>query len=467
MTVYKYRLGSTVDIDQLISWGSRIEKKDPRQPNILKIGVLRNSSLALDDEIKYYDQSNAQVFGGYLQKISEDTGIQGLEIADYSIKMSQIKFSKVYAAGTTLEAMISDIIDTYTEMTYVGTLVTGITISKAWVFRDEWVMNAIVKILELFNGTYSVNLLKEFDIRVKASATSVESMTYGVDQLTESWQTDILPKAEKVIVLGAFIDQRTTETLAGAATTIFYTTFKPENLQISGFQQTTEDIAGDYVVDIENKKVTFNSNQTTPSVSYTYKSQVRVELGTGKTVSLEKKYITSKLEARKLAIAYKNRFEDGAQTAKWLKVSSDIDNFTVGDQIYVTDDANNKTGYYEIREVIFDMPNRITVSIGEDEDSLFDWNKEAVERIHQLEKSSTNSEYVTNYDYLIATVNVTVTAEITSLTGILDTGVVLFASETTLASDGDLISDTGIDADYALAYDDGSIPSSEYIDYLA
>jgi hypothetical protein len=202
-------------------------------------------------------------------------------------------------------------------------------------------------------------------------------------------------------------------------------------------------------------------------VSYTYKSQVRVELGTGKTVLLEKKYIESKLEARKLAIEYKNRFEDGSQAAKWTKVSSDIDSFVVGDMIYVLDVKNNKTGYYLISGVTLELPKKMTLEIGEGEEDLFDWQKETIERIKQLEKNNTNSDFITLYDFLNTNVQISVSVAITKLQAVLDTGVVLFASETTLASDGDLISDTGIDADYALAYDDGSIPVDEFVDYLA
>lgn len=466
MTLREFRFGSVLGAGQILSWGARIEKKDPREPNILKFAALRSDSYVLNDEVKYYDQANAQVFGGYIQKITEDTGVQGFEVADYSVELAQRRFSAVYAAGTLLEDVLQDVIDTYSTLTYTGMLSTSITLSKPLVFRDEWVMDAVIKILELFNGSYSVNFSKEFTPSIKASVVSSQSFEYGVDQLAEQWSTDIIPKAEKVIVLGAIIDQRTTETLSGTAQTIFYTTFKPENIEIDGFTQTTENIDGDYVVDIENKKITFDSAQTNPVVSYTYKSQVRVELGTGKTIVLEKKYITSKVEARKLAQAYKTRFEDGAQTSKWLKVSTDIDAFNVGDSIYITDDSNNKTGYYDIREVTFEMPNRITVSVGEDEDSLFDFNKETIERIKQLEKSSTNSEYITNYGFLNSTITITITTEIVELYSVSDTGTVLFASDTTLASDGDLISDTGIDAYYALAYDDGYVPTPEFVDYL-
>jgi hypothetical protein len=420
----------------------------------------------LNDEVHYFDLDNVQVFGGYIQKIGDSPGVMNLEVADYSVKLGQDKFSAVYAAGMSPEAIVEDIITNYSELTYVSTIVTGITLNSKFVFKDEWVLDAVNKMLELFNGTFNVDLSKNFNMSIASSTVSSQDLMYGRDILEGGWETDIQAKAEKVIVIGAVIDQRTTETLTGTGT-VFYTSYIPTNTEITGLQRTTEDISGDYVVDEENKKITFNSSKTDPVVSYTYKSQVRVELGTGKTVMLEKKYIESKLEARKLAIEYKTRFEDGSQNSKWTKVSSDIDSFVVGDMIYVLDDKNSKTGYYLVRNVTLELPKKMTLEIGEGEEDLFDWQKETIERIKQLEKNNTNSDFITLYDFLNSKLQISVNVEFTKLEAVLDTGVVLFASDTTLSSDADLISDTGIDADYALAYDDGSVPAGEFVDYLA
>jgi hypothetical protein len=464
-TALRYRYGSVVDMDQSISFGAKITKKDIKRPNILTFSALQSTRPKLNDEVHYFDANNVKVFGGYIQKIEDVSKIQKIEVGDYSSKYAQEKFSAIYL-NMSPEAIIEDIITNYTDLTFVSTVVTGIIIEKQ-VFKDEWKLDAIVKMLEIFNGAYSVDLNRNFNMRIEFAQVCLKSLMYGNDILSDDgWTRDISVMAEKVIVLGAITDQRTTETLAGTGT-VFYTTFKPENIQIGTLRRTTTDIAGDYTVDEDNKKITFNASQTDPSVSYTYKSQVRVEIGSGKTVILEKKYIESKSQARKLAMQYRDRFYDGAQNSKWTKIDSDIDSYNVGDSIYVSDDMNNATGSYVIKQVTLEFPNKITLDIGETEEDLFDWQKETVERLRQLESNATDNTYITLYDYLKSDININVKIEFTELKEVYDTGVVLFASDTNLATNGDLISDTGIDTDYALAYDNDGLPADQYHDYLA
>ena len=465
MTTFNFRLGKTLAGGQALSFGAKIFKKDPRKPNILKFGIIQDSTIQLGDEVLYYDLDNTQVFGGEIQNIDDDTGVQFLEVADYSIQLSQNKINEIYPAGTAPEDIIEDIIDNYTDLTFVSSVSTGTTLDKKLVFKDEWLIDAIVKVLELFNGNYEVDINKNFTMTIMSSSLSTKDILYGRDKLNGSWKNDNQKKAEKVIVLGAIIDQRTTETLSGTGT-VFNTTYKPENVQIAGLQQTTENIDGDFTVNVQNSEITFNSSKTDPDVSYTYKSQIRVELGVGKTVLLEKKYIESKSEARTLATEYKARFEDGAQSSKWLTVSSDIDSYIVGDLIYVEDDIHVKTGQYEIKSVTLTLPNRMVIEVGENEEDLFDQTKETIERIKQLEATNENSDFVNKYDYLTELIDISVVTNFTELQTIESTGEILFASETTLANDGDLISDTGADEDFALAYDDGWVPVRFWIDYL-
>jgi len=461
--VLDYRLGKVIAVGQILSWSAKITKQDPRRPNTLVFSTLKSDVPVLNDEVSYYDLDNNQVFGGYIQNIKDAEGVNLITLGDYSIKLSQDKVSEVYE-GMSPEAIVEDIINNHTELTYVSSVTTGINIEKI-VFRDEWQIDAINKLLELFDGNYEVDLDKNFTVTINASELSGVDILRGRDSLQGSWSNDIGKKAEKVIVLGAIVDQRTTETIVGTGT-IFNTTYKPENVEITGLQQTTSDLTGDYEVNVEGKEITFNSSKTDPVISYTYKSQIRVELGTGKTVILEKKYLESKLEARKLAISYKNRFEDGVQSSKWLKNSADINSVSVGDQIYVSDDSNNKTGTYIIKKVTLNLPNKMIIDVGETEEDLFDHQKETIERIKQLEQNNTNSDFITLYDYIINGLKVNVKLSLTTLKTITDDGTILFASETALSTDADLISDTGLDADFALAYDDDALPPGLVTDYL-
>jgi len=489
MTLYEYRLGNTQAVGQLLSSKGTIKKKQSNQPNLIQFNALTNSSLLLNDEVKYYDLDNNFIFGGYVQKIVDNAAIQAIQVADYSIILSQLQESEVLEEETPIE-FIERIVDTYTDFTFVDeTSLTLPDISKR-VYKDVWLLDMINDLLQAFNGTFEVSRAKVFTLKLRSSSTSTENLVFGKDQLTGKWTTDILKKAEKVVVIGSNINQRQDETLTGTGT-VFTTDRTPEDMEISGLTQTTENINGDYVVDKPNKEVTFNTSKTNPVVNYSYQSQVRVELGEGKTVLLERSYIETKTEARQLAREYKARFGDGAQSSKWTKASSDIDNFTVGDNISVTDYTNDKTGNYVINDVTLELPNKMLISVGETDDDMFDWQKESINRIKELEKKDQNSDFITVDDFLTDTVRVTITTEITKLEGYIDDGTILWASDTTLASNGDLISDadgsgelvltesgdfliteggdnvdTEASDEFAIAYDDSAVPPANYINYL-
>lgn len=447
MTLYSYRLGSTVTAGQIVTSTAKIEKKESTRANSLKLRAVKNAVLELGDEIKFYDLNNNYIFGGEVQKIIDQPGIQDLEISDYAIVLSQTKVSEVYRSATP-EAIIEDIIDTYTDFTFNSTITTGISIDKI-VFKDEYLIDIINKLLELFNGTFEVDKNKVFDLFVKLDTVSSKSLDFDVDVLQGGWVTDNLPRAEKVIVVGAPIDQRTTETLTGTGTE-FFTTYTPDNVEISGLKQTTTTIDGDFEVDKQAKKITFDSSQSNPVVNYTYPSQVRVELGEGKTVVLEKKYIETTTEALNLAREYKTRFEDGAQNSKWLKADTDIDSYIIGNRINVTDETNNKTGSYIVKSVVFTLPSQMVVTVGETDVDLFDWQKETIDRIKQLEAKDQNEDFITKYDFVNNDLNITLKTDVITFQ-VKDTGNGFILDDDTR---GLLDGDTVLDGLQSLIFDD-------------
>jgi len=467
MTLFNLSISKTLTGGHIPAWGAKIAKKKSRKPNELSLVIASGNNVTIGDEIKFYDLDNNYKFGGFVQKPNDSTGVQFLQISDYSIVLSQVSVNEVFNAGDTYAEIIEYLIDTYTDFSFVNNLtVTTPTLSKNLVRRDVWVLDVITELLQVFNGNFIVDKNKVFTLSQLQDNLNSSSLINGVDALIGRWQTDNNMKAEKVIVKGALIDQRTTETLTGTGTE-FFTARIPKSVEISGLTQTTEDIDGDYTVEATDKKITFDSSETDPVVSYTYESQIRIELGEGKTVTLERKYLDTKSEARKLAREYQAKFIDGAQSSKWLKSTSAIDDFNIGDGIPVTDDINNKTDVYTIQSVLLEYPNKLFITVGEEEEDFFDWQKEAIDRIKQLEQKDNNSDFISVDEFIISNLKIKVTTEFTELKSYIDDGELLWASETTLASDADLISDTGLDEDFALAYDDSAVPSGNIIDYLA
>lgn len=464
MALHNISISKVLTAGHIPGWNARIMKKDPRKPNQLNLIVEKGNNIVIGDEVKFYDLDNNYTFGGLVQKPKDSTGIQTLQISDYSIVLSQLSVSEVFESQNYAE-IIQYLIETYTDFTFVNNLTFTPPTATKLIRRDAWIIDIIAELLGAFNGSYTVDKNKVFTLFQVQDTLNPNSLVNGIDILDRHWETDNNLKAEKVIVKGAVIDQRTTETITGTGTE-FFTSRIPENVEIVGFTQTTETITGDYTVDKTNKKITFNSSQTNPVITYTYQSQIRIELGEGKTVTLEKKYIESKSEARSLAREYQATFIDGAQSARWLKSSSNIDDYNVGESIGVTDNINGFSGSYKIKELRLDYPNKLFITIGEEPEDLFDWQKEAIDRIKQLEQKENNSDFITIDEYIISGLKIKITREFTELKSIINDGTILWASETSLTTDADLISDDGPDENFALAYDDSAIPPSLIIDYL-
>jgi len=209
MTLFEFISGSAKN-GKLTSFAGKIVKNDPKKPNMLKFGALPND-YNLGDEVKYYDGNEVYIFGGKIERINESTGVTFLEVADYSIVASQTPINEVYE-NQTIGAILTDLITEYTDWTITSINIPAVTIKRI-VYNEEWLSVAINKLLELVNGSYEINKDNQIRIFVNSAVISAGVIDDTVDVLDGAWEIDNQKRAEKVILRGAIIDQRTTETL--------------------------------------------------------------------------------------------------------------------------------------------------------------------------------------------------------------------------------------------------------------
>lgn len=412
MVLHRFKFG-TAETGRLIVASAKFSKK---RDTISKMDIVLQSTLTtfnLDDEAEFFDQSSTLKFKGTITKIKEENTLFTLELKDLGYELTTERFSDAFR-NQRPEQIIQSIVETYTDLTFSTSLNTGFTIPKQ-IFRDDLLIDGIIKMMELFNGAYTIDKAGVFTLMRKFETANSNSIVSGQDVLQGGWNIDSNKKFTKIIVEGGNINQRTTETISGTGT-VFNTTFIPKDIQIGTLTQTTDNINGDYEVDEQNKQITFNNSITNPMVSYTYESQVRVEMGQGKTLKLQKSYIETTNDALKLALTSLNLYQNGISNANWLKSdNTDFENYNTGESITVIDSVNDMSGTYEIAEVTYTYPNRLVLKVGEDEDQIFDWQKETQQRIQELEQKDQNGEFVTRFNYNNNIINIRVTSAITSL----------------------------------------------------
>lgn len=412
MALHKFKYGTT-ETGYIIVSSARYKKINT---SISQMDFVLQSTLTtflLDDDVEFYNSTTTLKFKGKITKVIEDNTLFSIEVKDLGNELITERFSEVYRSQSP-EAIIENIITTKSDLTYSSTVSTGLTLGKH-VFRDDLQIDGISKMMELFKGAYSINKSGLFTLIKKSNVLNSNGIISGVDMLQGGWKDDANKKYTKIIVEGGNIQQRTTETLSGTGT-VFNTTFIPKDLEISGLTQTTENIDGDYTVDEQNLEITFNGSQTNPVVSYTYESQVRVEIGEGRTLKLQKSYLESTSEALSLALSALQLYQDGIQTSKWLKTDgTDFEDYNIGENISVLDTNNNKSSNYEITSIEYVYPSKLYLTVGESEDGIFDWQKESQQRIQELEQKDQNSEFVTKFNYNNNKILIRVTSNLTKL----------------------------------------------------
>lgn len=476
--------------DQVKVAQSHLHKKE-NESNFIKFKCGYEGTIEKNSAAKYIDYNGNTLIEGKIKQIKElandpntDKKIYEITLYDKGYVLKEQNLNKIYDEGTTPEEIIEDIVELY-NLIFVNDLdiSSGVTIERRKRYLDRDPIEAVNELCQTIGAVWRVEGSNFILYRIGQNTSSEEIDANAKWTIPEGWIDDTSKQCTRVIVKGGRILQRTTENLSGTGT-VFYTTRTPEDVQIEGLTQTTETIDGDYTVkkgdfDVggtdKKGKIEFESEQTDPVVNYSYYSQIRVEakVGDGDIVKeIEKNYIESSYEARKFARKYLEIYQDGFQVGEWINPDTtglNINNFITGDKIQITNKLNpSRDGEYVISKVERRYPRQIKITVGEEVNSLVDWQAEAKDRIKQLTEIDGNFDFVQLDEFLSGDFDVGLTSNFTYLYAIHDTGEVLFASDTTLSSDGDLISDTGDDVDYALAYDDdATFPAGTKTDYLS
>ncbi len=458
-----------------ISSAQLVDKENSSSSVKFRIGM--DETVALDSTAEYYDSEDNLLLDGKIKSAKElshdpTTGsrIYEIEIYDHGYILIDENLNEVFRSISP-EDLIEDVVEAF-GLTFVNLLPapSGAIITKK-VYQDRDPIEAVNEQCNTLGANWRVEGTNFYlFLRGQDLSTITIDGTSGWALNKDGWLDDTDRKASTVIVKGATILQRTKETVTGTGT-VFELSRTPVDVEIDGFTQTTDNIDGDYTVDKQAKEITFEASQTDPEIFYSYESQVRAQVGNGAPIKvLPRNYIEDIVEARALGRKYIEIFGDGIQSSTWLNSDMyglDLNDLVVGDKIPVINKLNsNRDGTYIITKIVRKYPRQNQITVGEDTTSIFDWQAESKDRTKQLEEKDQNSDFIQLDVFKTGDLKVKITTELTKYLVVINTGEVLWSSDTPLANDADLISDTGPDVDYAIAYDDDGLPSDAFIDIL-
>ena len=456
-----YTFQENASIGGAINISESILSRKTNSSHSIKFKIGTDQAIHKNTTAEYYDQDGNLILDGKIKAVREiskdlnsDNRILEIQIYDSGYNLIDGNINEIFR-NLSPEDIIEDVV-TANGLTFVNELPSssGITIPKKK-YLDKDPIKPVNELCNTLGANWRI-LGTTFYLYRRGDTLSSETIDgngkWAISK--EGWKDDSDKQATRVIIKGATILQRTREVVTGTGTT-FILSRTPIDVEIDGFTQTTENITGDYTVDKEQKTIEFNSSQTDPEVFFSYDSQIRVEVGDGDIIrTVEKSYIENVIEARKFGRKYIEIYGDGIQSSKWIAsdiYGIDIRDFIIGNKIPVINKLNSdRNGQYIITKIVRKYPRSVEITVGEDETNLYNWQAETKDRVEQLTDRDQNSDFTQQDIFKTGSVKVNVSAAFTHLFVAIDTGDVLWASDTPLASDGDLISDLDIVAHYKL-----------------
>lgn len=438
--LYEIQGNNLTDFD--VASNSNIDLNTDDEVDSVNFEVLSSYPVQIGDVLNYYDYRNTFIFSGLVRDIQNNTISKSITVYSYEILMSDRIVNDVFVSISP-EALIQQLIETYTSLTYISTYSSGLTIEK-YVSKNKTVRTVIRDILKRLPGiTYYVNKDREFDLFALGSVTSSEIFENGVNvNINGGWSQDTSKQVTRLNLIG---DKQTPFTqdsfTASASQTIFTLTEIPVgNIKVSvnGTEKVLQvdgQTSGDYTLDRENKTVTFISPLSggeSVVIDYSFELNISVEqdadieiLNTYGVIESEvtRKFLNTMEDAREFAIEYLSNFSVPLLSSEPRKSDNiNYDNLRPGDQIKVIDTINEVNGsniddFYIIRKIKRNFGNEtsLIVEVGDETNPPIKFFQESNYNLQQLYEQDNNSTFFQKSQQFINNVLIEFDIDITKI----------------------------------------------------
>jgi hypothetical protein len=405
-------------VDNIAS--STITKEDKTNTDTLKVSMSESFNVGIGDTITYKDINGVTIFKGIVQTYKVGNGQNEVTVYDLGAELLERTVNQIFT-NQSPEDIISTVITNYTSLTYVSTITSGTTISS-YVAKDKRAFDVVTELAEILSANFFVDVSGNFKLELEGINFSSKAISSDFYNLTSNWEYDITQQVNSCTVVGDRLVQNKTETFSGdGSTTVFSLSEIPNTIKvtISGVEQTAYvpgNSTGDYVLDKENKTITFDtapaSGSNNITAEYEFEIPIKIRRRDGASIALygqkdktyNKPYIKSRDEARSYASFILSTFSNPLQRSSWSPTSSsDYEDFLLylpNDVINVNDKLNNITGDFIIRKVERKYPGNLDITVGSPLDDFTFWAKEIQQKVKQLEEANDNSTILNEDEFI-------------------------------------------------------------------
>jgi len=407
---------------------SRIVQEDRTNTDILTLTAMPNdTTIEIGDTVEYKDRDATLIFSGIVQEI-EDEGEKKAVVWDHGAELLQRNVNEIFTSKSP-EAIIEDVINDYTSLTYVSTISSGVTIA-IYPANNKRAWDVVSEMAEILLANFRVDKNKNFNLDLKADTVSSKGIDTQDWTIRGPWRENKQSLVNSCTVEADRQVLDTQESLNGTgAQTDFVLAQIPIDVKVTvgGTEKTgyvDGSSTGDYQVKKKTKTIEFDtapaSGTNNVVVDYTYSIPIkprRRDLASITSYGQHDKvyrvpYITSRDEARKYADYIIDSFANPLKTSIWINRSNtefnNFESYVPNQLISVNDTIRNVTGNFLIKKVVRTYPGTLEIHVGDDPDDILFWEKEVQQRIKQLEEKDDNSTIINEDESVIETFDVEV-----------------------------------------------------------
>lgn len=370
---------------------------------------LYNSQINDPEATKLYSKPNPRLtikFGGYVTKIDDKTHKKDIIAQSYGKVLGETEVRGETYNDKTPEYIVNDLITNNTNFTYVQRGdASGLTLTKYT--ADGKLIDIIRNFASLTNKMFYTTGNFEFIFEPIEFTITEVSLVNGTDcRILESGHDDTL-LVNDLTVLGENLRYQTEETQNLSSATTMDLAFGATSIKIEhGGSELLPEV--DYSLDSSGKSVTFTTAKSgSTKATYEYEkplyfrgkreSSITTHGVHAKRMNLP--WITNREDGIRFVQSYLNRYKDVDQKVK-VEFGEHENFLNENDLVFITSQVLNITDQsYVVKSIEWNYPQMsTTLSVGEYYFDYFEYDKQIVEKLHNVESALTTIKEIREYE---------------------------------------------------------------------
>tara|TARA_R110002020_G_scaffold113246_2_gene260445 strand:- start:2866 stop:4851 length:1986 start_codon:yes stop_codon:yes gene_type:complete len=370
---------------------------------------LYNNVITDIEATKLYTKKNPRStmkFGGRITKIEDLTSHKEIIAQSFGKVLGESEIRGEVFDNKTPEYIIDNLMTNNTDFEYIGRGVnSGITLEKYT--ADGKLLDIVRDFAALTNKIFYTTATEQFIFEPKEYTTTVVALTHGVNSSILDNGFDDTEIVNDLTVVGQNLKYNTvqSQTLSNATTwTLNYgvTTVK---ITKNGTELTPEE---DYEVDSVGKTITFSTTQSGDFVAdYDYEAPLIIRGKRDSSIDtygvhakrLQLGWITTRADGVRFVQSYLERYSNISQKVK-VEIGEHENYLEENDMVFITN-ANMGFDYrtFVVKSIEWKYPEMTTVlNIGEYYFDYFEYDKQIVQKLHNLESALTTIKEIREYE---------------------------------------------------------------------